>query len=381
LEPDIWTANKYISAPATDGGKTRIPVLKQQAGGQENMASTNHDKSKMLAKVFFPEKPNTNEASAEQHEYPTPVSGTHKITRDQIRRQTKHLKLYKAPSPDGIPNIVLSQCADLLTDRLWYIYSAILERGLYFALWKQFTTVVLRKPGKPRYDTPKAYRPIALLNTMGKLLTVIIAEQLTYYTEKYTLLPPAHFGGRPGRTTTDALHMLIYKIKDAWQKKQVVSVLFLDIEGAFPNAVNERLVHNLRTRKVPDKIVKFISNLLREHSTALKFDNYMSDRIALDKGIGQGDPLSMILYQYYNADLVDIPQGPSEAAAAYIDDAILVATAKDFPSAHEMLADMMTRSGGAIEWSNKHNSRFEFSKLALIDFAHQNNKKQSGARK
>jgi hypothetical protein len=28
----------------------------------------------------------------------------------------------------------------------------------------------------------------------------------------------------------------------------------------------------------------------------------------------------------------------------------------------------MTRPGGAIQWANEHNSHFEFSKLALIDF-------------
>ncbi len=143
-------------------------------------------------------------------------------------------------------------------DRLWYIYSTIVERELYYAPWKQFTTVVLRKPGKPCYNTPKAFHPIALLNMMSKLLTAIIAEQLTYYMEKYELLPPMHFGGRPACTTTDALHTLIYRIKDAWRKRQVVSVLFLDIEGAFPNAVNERLEHNLKMRKVPERLVKFI---------------------------------------------------------------------------------------------------------------------------
>lgn len=54
-----------------------------------------------------------------------------------------------------------------------------------------------------------------------------------------------HFGGRPGRTTTDALHALTYRIKDAWRKKQVVAVLFLDIEGAFPNAVNATTQHKI----------------------------------------------------------------------------------------------------------------------------------------
>jgi len=242
------------------------------------------------------------------------------------------------------------------------------EREIYYAPWKQFTTVVLRKPGKPRYDMPKTYCPIALLNMMGKLLSVVIAEQLTYYMEKYALLPPMHFRGRPVRTTTDALHVLMYKIKDAWHKRQVVSVLFLDIEGAFPNAVNKRLKHNLQARKVPAKIVKFIHNLLKEWYTMLKFDNHISDRIALDNGIGQGNPLSMVLYQYYNADILDIPSGPEELAAAYINNAILIVTASDFTESHRILADMMTRPGSAVEWSNEHNSRFKFSKLALMDF-------------
>ena len=254
---------------------------------------------------------------------------------------------------------------------MWYIFTAIIENGWYYAPWKKFTTVVLRKPGKPRYDVPKAYRPIALLNTMGKVLTAIIAEQLTFYTEKHGLLPPMHFGGRPARTTNDAIQYLTYLIKDAWRKKQVTSVLFLDIEGAFPNAVNEKLIANLTKRRVPTAIVRFVNNMLKGRTTRLKFDDHESDNIRIDNGIGQGDPLSMILYQYYNADLLDVPASPSEHAAAYVDDTILIATAKTFEDTHRMLVDMMTRDGGALQWAKEHNSKFELSKLALMDFAHQ----------
>jgi hypothetical protein len=102
------------------------------------------------------------------------------------------------PGPDGIPNIVLTKNAQLLTDRLPLIYEAMFKRQLLYKLWKNFTMVVLCKPGKPRYDMPKAYRPIALLNTMWKVLTAIVAEQLMHITEKYQLLPANHFGGRPG---------------------------------------------------------------------------------------------------------------------------------------------------------------------------------------
>lgn len=166
--------------------------------------------------------------------------------------------------------------------------------------------------------------------------------------EKHSLLLSTHFGGRPGRMTTDTLHTLTYNIKDTWRKCQVVSALFLDIEGAFPNAINKRLVHNLMTRKVPTKIVKFIQNLLKEKSTVLKFDNFVSEKIVLDNGIRQWDPLSMILYQYYNVNILDVPSRVHELASAYVDDAILVATAKDFTKTHNTLADMMNRAGGAV---------------------------------
>jgi hypothetical protein len=89
------------------------------------------------------------------------------------------------------------------------------KKNLLYNPWKHFTTVVLRKPSKPRYDLPKSYCPIALLNTMWKVLAGIAAEHLTHYTEKYHLLPDLHFGGRPGHTTTDAIHLLTYRIKDA----------------------------------------------------------------------------------------------------------------------------------------------------------------------
>ena len=64
--------------------------------------------------------------------------------------------------------------------------------------------------------------------------------------EKHQLLPKTHFGGRPGRSTLDAIHYVIDKICTAWRDNKVVSVLFLDVEGAFLNAVTARLIHNLR---------------------------------------------------------------------------------------------------------------------------------------
>ena len=78
----------------------------------------------------------------------------------------------------------------------------------------------------------------------------------------------------------------------------------------------------------------------------------------------------MVLYQYYNVDILNIPTQPEESAIAYVDNVLIMASAKNFTLTHEILANMMTREGGVNEWSMTHNSPLELSKLALIDFTH-----------
>src|SRR5882757_7054244 len=116
--------------------------------------------------------------------------------------------------------------------------------------------------------------------------------------------------------------------------------------------------------------------MLEGRITSLKFDDHTLDVINIDNGIGQGDPLSMVLYQFYNADILDVLSQQSEAAIAYVDDALIMATAKDFTTMHRMLTEMITREEGINNWSKTHNSLLEHSKLALIDFAHRNNRKE-----
>ena len=85
-------------------------------------------------------------------------------------------------------------------------------------------------------------------------------------------------------------------------------VLFLDIEGAFPNAVTERLLHNMCMRRLLEPYVHLIEQMLTNQHTRLHFDGFTSDLVAIDNGIVQGNPLSMLLYLFYNADLIASPK-------------------------------------------------------------------------
>jgi len=75
----------------------------------------------------------------------------------QIERQVQRFSPYKAYGPDKIANIVIQKCIDIIIDHLLFIYRAILKLSKYYGPWKEFITMVLRKPRKPSYETLKAY--------------------------------------------------------------------------------------------------------------------------------------------------------------------------------------------------------------------------------
>ena len=149
----------------------------------------------------------------------------------------------------------------------------------------------------------------------------------------------------------------------------MASVLFLDVEGAFPNAVTDRLLHNMKKRRIPAIQVRFVACLLTNRKTRIKFDDHISDYYNITNRIGQGDPLSMLLYIIYNTDLLEITDDETtEDTIGYVDNIALLATGNDFKETTIQLKQLMTKEDGGLQWSKEHNSRFEVTKSAIIHF-------------
>lgn len=145
-------------------------------------------------------------------------------------------------------HIALQKCVGIFAPILTNAINALLRLGHHPHLWKHFLTITLRKPSKPDNSIPKAYRPVALEDTIGKVVESVFATRLAVLVERYQLLLNTHFGGRPGRTTTDALIYLIQRVKDTWRGNGILSVLFMDVSAACPSVSHARLIHNLQKR-------------------------------------------------------------------------------------------------------------------------------------
>ena len=93
----------------------------------------------------------------------------------------------------------------------------------------------------------------------------------------------------------------------------------------------------------------------------------MSDWFGVDNSIVQGDPLSMLLYLFYNADLLLAPKKGKEKLA-YIDDANFYVEGSSFEEAYKRLHNMMKRDQGSYDWSWQHKSHFKLTKMAIVGF-------------
>ena len=72
---------------------------------------------------------------------------------------------------------------------------------------------MIRKPGKAAYDVLGAWRPIALLNTIGKLIEALTANRLRDAAEEHGLLLDTQIGARKGKSTETALELLVEQVR------------------------------------------------------------------------------------------------------------------------------------------------------------------------
>ena len=70
---------------------------------------------------------------------------------------------------------VLSSSLTLLT-----FANICIDLGYWLSHFKTFTTIIIPKPNKISYDSPKSFHPIVLLNTTEKLFKKMIGERLQF---------------------------------------------------------------------------------------------------------------------------------------------------------------------------------------------------------
>ncbi len=83
---------------------------------------------------------------------------------------------------------------------------------------------------------------------------------------------------------------MVASIKDAWRKGDVVTVLFLDVKGAFPSVDVDMLIHEMLMMGIPVQYTDWLRRRLEGRKTVLTFDDFKSLVFKVTNGLDQGDP-------------------------------------------------------------------------------------------
>ena len=319
----LWTAAKWRF-----GRRQRLlPALLTETG----LSDHPEHMTMALKRRFF-----KTQASRVPEHFPsdppaTPPRPHAPITESEISDALRPTSNKSAPGPSGHNYKLVKWAFSSSPSCFRVLFEACLSLGYHPRAWKTATIAVVPKPGKEDYSLPKCYRPVALLECIGKLLEKVVAKRLTHDITALRLIPTTQFGARPYSSTVDAGLCLTHDIETAHALGGVCGTLLFDIQGFFDNINHARLVSLVRDLGFPPEVCDWTSSFLSDRAVQLRFNNYTSDTIDLELGTPQGSPISPILSIIYASPLLHLAKGWDNASfLMYVDDGNIFARAPSY---------------------------------------------------
>ena len=178
-DSNIWRAARYLK-----GGKgsveEKVPPLQREDG---TMTRDRVEQAQVLLGTFFPPLPaNVEEEPARPLRAPVPMP---EITKEEVERKVMAAKPWKAAGDDGLPAMVWKQLWPVVKDRVLHVFRLSLRSGELPWQWRSARIIPLKKADKDDYTTARAWRPISLLSTLGKILESVVADRISYAVETY----------------------------------------------------------------------------------------------------------------------------------------------------------------------------------------------------
>ena len=263
----------------------------------------------------------------------------------EISKKFKKLKNRKAPGPDGMNNVILKYLEPSLRDLLYKIYNSCYNLGYFPKAWKIAMIKMLHK--KDDKSDPLNYRPISLLNQLGKIFESLITDIIYFWAEDENKIDINQAGFRKKRSTNDQLYNLMQFAIENFNRKNQVDCIFIDFEKAFDKVWHKGLLYKLKALKLPDKHIQMVKSFLSDRQCFISNGNSKSGYFSPESGVPQGSCLSPLLFILF---VVDIPTNPKVKQSKFADDLALFAhilskskrIIKPNPNLQSLLNELMT---------------------------------------
>lgn len=118
-------------------------------------------------------------------------------------------------------------------------------------------------------------------------------------------LSPQHGGALPKRSASDLTAAFTHDVEAAWARGERVTMITLDVQGAFDALLRNRLLIRMAAQGWPDGLLRLIYNFLSSRRHRVRLKQETTPEYSAACGTPQGSPLSPVLYTLYLAALIN----------------------------------------------------------------------------
>jgi hypothetical protein len=175
----------------------------------------------------------------------------------EVQGTIRGLKFGKVPVPNGLPNRALKPLPKRFVSLLVALFNAKRLAQYLPPIQKDIRVFSILNPVKGP-SLPSSYRPISLLDTIGKLFEKILLSSIVSEVSGRGLLRDEQFGFSPKHSTTLQLARLFERVTRNLGEKRLRGAIFLVVAKAFGTVWVDGLLSKLTILNFPSYIVKTI---------------------------------------------------------------------------------------------------------------------------
>ena len=157
-------------------------------------------------------------------------------------------------------------------------------------------------------------------------------------------------------------------VEDAWQRKQIVLTLLLDIKGAFDRVNKRQLLERMIKVSIAGNIVRWVDSFLSDRRAMLVIDGRAGKTHDIQAGLPQGSPASPVLFILSISAMFPYltEKHPDVESISFVDDMDFALRCGDMDDRIEKLESVAQH---ALDWGRNNKVEFEISKTEVLDFS------------